>query len=1278
MRSVPTTTLLVLAAVAGAFAPSGAAQQTTYPIAVGPRQPAPELRVTGSDAGGMTIHAVPTQLDARVRELPQGRFLDFERPAGTTTDVGSPALPVERLLVDVPFGATNVRVEVLGEQWTDHHVSEFEGADFVMPLQPPLPKLPGARQNAKFVIDDGAYRARTLLPEQVVTIEEAGLMRGHRLMCVSIHPVRYNPATGDLSQCTSLDVAVRYESADLEATARIHQRYRSPFFDSLLENNVGNYEPEGASALRGPTASTLPLPIGYLIVTHPNFEAGIQQLADWKSHIGYDVTVVNTNVAGSTASAIRSYIQTAYNTWSVPPQFVLLVGDSGYLPGFQGSTTGSIDDLDYSLMDAGNYFPDLFVSRISVASTTQLQDVLDKLLQYEQLDQTNQPWIQKAVFMASVDNYTISEGTHNYVINNYLNPAGYTSDKLYQVTYGATTADVTNSINNGRSLAVYSGHGGETSWADGPPYSQSDINALSNLDMYPFVCSHACLTGDFETSVCFGETWQRATDKGAIGFWGASTYSYWDQDDILEKGAFHGAFNDGLWFVSGWTNAGLLAVYTYYGGSGLSEYYYEEYNVLSEPSLFLWTEDLYTPSITHENVLPVGSAQLNVSVLRGGTPVEDALVHAYKAGEVDVVAYTDAAGGAVLPINSSTPGNLDVVITAHNAVRHEATVVVFVPSGPYVILSDKVVDDSAGGNNDGAIDVGEAIDLSVAGENVGSVLAAGVIATLTSTDPLVTITDGTATLGDVASGAIVWGADDFQFQVSSFCADGHVLPLTVTFSDGGPGVWQSALNLPVNAPALVVDATTLDDVGGDGDGDADPGETVTIDVILENVGHYVAEGVSVNVHTTDTYCTITQPSSTYADIPVGGTETNAAAFLADVSAGCPVGRTIVVNIDVYRQGTLVGSDQMSFVAGQVPVCLIDLDGNHNSAPTIEACLVQLGVGYDKVLSWPGNLSLYKSLMICLGIYSDNYSLSPTAASALVAFMQAGGNVYMEGGDCWAFDSEASTYCPAFGILPIDDGTGDALDIKGINGTIAEGLQMQYTGDNNWMDHIDNLTGAVRIFRNLTPTYRMGIAYDSGTYRSIGTSFEIGGIGSGAGVNNIDLVTVITDYFGLTSTEPGVAYCSGEVGVGTPCPCSNDNDGSVPGAGCANGVFASGAYLSGTGVASLAADTLVLATTGQEPSNSGLYFQANNNLFPGNVWGDGLQCAGGGLIRIGVRFADATGYSDTSAFAFTISGKVGNITAGDTKYYQCWYRNPAGSPCGNGFNASNGYAVTWAP
>jgi len=163
------------------------------------------------------------------------------------------------------------------------------------------------------------------------------------------------------------------------------------------------------------------------------------------------------------------------------------------------------------------------------------------------------------------------------------------------------------------------------------------------------------------------------------------------------------------------------------------------------------------------------------------------------------------------------------------------------------------------------------------------------------------------------------------------------------------------------------------------------------------------------------------------------------------------------------------------------------------------------------------------------------------------------------------------------------------------------------------------------------------------------------------------------------TPPGTSFCFGHDGMGTPCPCNNDNDGSLAGAGCANGVFGSGARLLGSGMASVGADSLVLTATNVEPNNSGLFFQANNAVNGGDglPFGDGLRCAGGNVIRLQVRFANSSGISATGIAI----GLKGGVSAGDVRRYQYWYRNISNPPCGagvNDFNLTNGYEITWQP
>jgi hypothetical protein len=158
--------------------------------------------------------------------------------------------------------------------------------------------------------------------------------------------------------------------------------------------------------------------------------------------------------------------------------------------------------------------------------------------------------------------------------------------------------------------------------------------------------------------------------------------------------------------------------------------------------------------------------------------------------------------------------------------------------------------------------------------------------------------------------------------------------------------------------------------------------------------------------------------------------------------------------------------------------------------------------------------------------------------------------------------------------------------------------------------------------------------------------------------------------GSGSSEPGTGFCFGD-GSGTACPCGNA---AGAGEGCANDT-GSGAVLAGSGSASIAADDLVLSTTNLT-SGPGLFFQGNNavNSANGNPFGDGLRCAGGSVRRLEVRFANA-GNSFTTMTTISIATN-GNVSAGQTKRYQYWYRDSGTSPCSSLFNLSNGYEITW--
>ena len=549
------------------------------------------------DVPSITVSVTPAVVQVGTTSLAGLTFATLGMSdEGFTTVLGQARLPTITRFLEIPSGA-QPQVIVDSVSWTTTSLTAYGLPSQVVPVQPSLVKLPGA--SVDFTMDSMYYTQDSFVPSTPAQITLLGEIRAYTVALLQISPVQYNPATGELRLMTQCTLHVELPGSDMTKTAQSIDRYDTSSFETVYNTLFIN-----AGALQG-TGQVSPKQEGYLIIVGDALSDAIQPLADWKTSLGLVTTVTKTSEipGGATKEHIKSYIKDAYNNWTVPPAYVLLVGDVDSIPTWTGSETGTCTDLYYVTLDAGNHFADVIISRFPGQTPDHITNMVDKTLYYEEGQYPNSSWIHKAAFMASNDNYQVSEGTHNYVIDTYMIPNNYTCDKLYCHTYGATTAQVTTALDDGRSLAIYSGHGSETSWADGPPFSQSNVNALTNDGMYPFVCSHACLTCQFTVSECFGETWLRAPHKGGVAFWGATTYSYWDEDDILERNMFKAWWIDNIESIGGMTNMGLFYLYQYYGGGGMSQYYFEEYNVLGDSSVIVQR------GTTHTNTPPAAPTQ---------------------------------------------------------------------------------------------------------------------------------------------------------------------------------------------------------------------------------------------------------------------------------------------------------------------------------------------------------------------------------------------------------------------------------------------------------------------------------------------------------------------------------------------------------------------------------------------------------------------------------------------------------------------------------------------
>lgn len=487
------------------------------------------------------------------------QYYKFEIPDyGIINEIGLPALPQLSFDMFIPYSEENASLTVTG---INTEVKEIKYK--VYPFQQPWDKNRPISERP-FTIDRNYYNSTGKIYPSI-ELSAPFIINGVKGVMVTIHPFNYNPLENKLTVINSAGFKLNLRQYVSPVSGK------SETFNNFFNNIFVNYE-----------YTSKRLGSNYLIITAPEYEADLAPFVDLKSSTGFTVDVFNTNVTGTTNTSIKSFIQSRYDDLGTRPDFILLVGDVVNIPAWAGSgTENPPTDLNYVQLEGSDYFADAFIGRMSVANSTQLGNAISKSIFMESYIGTLD---LKNIFMASSDNYQVSEGTHNYVINTYFDPAGYTNLKLYSHTYGATTTQLINALNDNQIFAIYSGHGSETSWADGPPLNQSQVNALTNT-WFPYVYSFACLTGSFDIPESFGETWLR-TAHGASSFYGSSVNSYWDEDDILERNVFKSMFDDELVRVTPMFVQGMTYLVNYYGGiNGTTLRYMEMYNLMGDPSL---------------------------------------------------------------------------------------------------------------------------------------------------------------------------------------------------------------------------------------------------------------------------------------------------------------------------------------------------------------------------------------------------------------------------------------------------------------------------------------------------------------------------------------------------------------------------------------------------------------------------------------------------------------------------------------------------------------------
>jgi uncharacterized repeat protein (TIGR01451 family) len=115
---------------------------------------------------------------------------------------------------------------------------------------------------------------------------------------------------------------------------------------------------------------------------------------------------------------------------------------------------------------------------------------------------------------------------------------------------------------------------------------------------------------------------------------------------------------------------------------------------------------------------------------------------------------------------------------------------------------------------------------------------------------------------------------------------------------------------------------------------ADSGETVFYDIVLNNVGSDAASNVVATLTTTDQYVTILSNTCTFGDIPAGQTSISANAYVLMIADNVPDQHVAVMNVAISQNGVVEWSSNLNLVLNAPAmtaeaVIIDDSPGNNN-------------------------------------------------------------------------------------------------------------------------------------------------------------------------------------------------------------------------------------------------------------------------------------------------------------------------------------------------------------
>ncbi|MCK4805994.1 MAG: hypothetical protein KAT09_00035 [Candidatus Aegiribacteria sp.] len=669
----------------------------------------------------------PAQLSINNR----GVYTSVTHPqAYTTYTPGAPSLPILPVQLALPTGCRATGFEIIDESYMT-----IDGSHYIMPssgcypLSRPELALPAEP-------DAHIYELNVAYPSASVELNSSSVIWGIPVAYLTAYPARWNPVTEQLEILSNLVIEIEYESDPSVNLVSRRTEASELRAQEIVRNMVVN--PSDVSSSGAVLIDAKDLLYGqYVIITHPDYETIMEELANWKTAKGIPTNIYTT-----------TWVQSQYNYWDLQQDirafltdcrdegtdYVLIVGDDDkvacrdafmstfsyteyapcdlYFSDINDTAPGAdLWDTNFNhiwgeIADNIDYHPDLWVGRASVNTTGEAELFVKKVLFYEHMISWSTgtgDYFDTAPVEMRIGHSTELLFSPPYygsvsaeMISDYV-PGTWEIEKCYESTSNNSHAITDAMFNAGPHHAYVAAHGSQTSFSvPGGSYSNSNVMSLTNISTENSVAilnAICCSSGHLDGVECFSDAWQASPNGGGFvamnarygwGHYGApglgpserlceKFYYKYFLDDIYELGIAHLTSKDYFTPPSAFADSFDL------DGNEVKtlDWCLKTYNLFGDPELPMWTVEAIDMSVSHTSNI-VSAGDIHVEVTSEGSPLADARVCLQKGdwqtGEVYEVEYTNASGIADIFVSPATLGTINIYVWAHNHNTYEGTI----------------------------------------------------------------------------------------------------------------------------------------------------------------------------------------------------------------------------------------------------------------------------------------------------------------------------------------------------------------------------------------------------------------------------------------------------------------------------------------------------------------------------------------------------------------------------------------------------------------------------